>query len=99
LQQDKTIRALERRAVTNSDQEPPKQLIADLQREFGHLMTGDLLWKTLGFKSSAAFRQAKSRGVIGVRLFKIPNRRGTFATTAEVAKWLQKISAAEENQS
>jgi hypothetical protein len=96
MQRSGTIRFVEKLTVTNSDQEAMICLVTQMQGEHGHLMTGELLWRTLGFKSSAAFRQAKSRGVINIRLFKIPNRRGTFAATADVAKWLYSISSSEE---
>lgn len=54
----------------------------------GPLMTGPALWKTLGFASGAAFRKARSRGHLGLRVFSIPQRRGAYAMTRDVANWL-----------
>lgn len=56
--------------------------------EHGPLLTGDALWRSLGFISSAAFRQAKARDQVGVKLFTVPHRRGTYAYTHVVADWL-----------
>jgi hypothetical protein len=71
-------------------------LVSQLRQQHGHLLSGEALWRALGFKSAAAFRQAKARGVVGIRLFNIPNRRGTFATAREVAEWLHQVSHQEE---
>ena len=57
----------------------------------GPFLTGSALWKSLGFPSSAAFRKAKARGNVGVRVFKLPGRNGTFAFTKDVADWLHAI--------
>lgn len=79
--------------MTDCDLPELTELTEQLSRVHGHLLTGRSLWQILGFKNSAAFRQAKSRGVLGVRVFTIPNRRGSFATTREVAAWLFQISS------
>ena len=57
----------------------------------GPFPTGEALWKSLGFPSAAAFRKAKERGRLGVRVFKLPDRSGTFAFTQDVAEWLRAI--------
>ncbi|WBY18018.1 hypothetical protein PF049_14150 (plasmid) [Erythrobacteraceae bacterium WH01K] len=57
----------------------------------GPFLTGTALWKALGFPSAAAFRKAKARGGVGVRVFKLPGRSGTFAFTEDVAEWLRAI--------
>lgn len=59
-----------------------------LLRQHGPLMTGPELWKALGFGSGAAFRKARSRGNIGLPVFSIPQRRGAYALTRDVAHWL-----------
>ena len=63
-----------------------------LLERYGSLMTGNALWKTLGFQNSAAFRQAKTKERLGLRVFSIPNRRGTFAHTREVDRWLKNLT-------
>lgn len=65
-----------------------------LLAENGPLLSGKELWQTLGFRSSAAFRQAKLRGAIGVPVFSLPDRRGTYAFTADVADWLRQVGTA-----
>ena len=49
----------------------------------GPFLTGEALWKSLGFP--------KERGRLGVRVFKLPDRSGTFAFTQDVAEWLRAI--------
>ena len=57
----------------------------------GPFVTGTALWKALGFPSAAAFRKAKARGGVSVRVFKLPGRSGTFAFTLDAAVWLRAI--------
>jgi len=35
-------------------------------------------------------------GGIGIRVFEIPNRRGRFALTADVAEWLLELRGSDE---
>lgn len=65
-------------------------LRADMEQVYGPLLGGRALCKALGLASSAALRQAKRRGQIGVPLFMLPNRRGWFALTRDVADWLDR---------
>ena len=60
--------------------------------DHGPLISGPDLWRALGFKSASAFHQAHSRGLLGVRVFKIPNRRGLFAITADVSDWIERTA-------
>jgi hypothetical protein len=46
--------------------------------------------RALGYRNAAAMRQARYRGQITLTLFTLPNRRGHYALTAEVAEWLAK---------
>ena len=55
---------------------------------YGLLIGGLELSKILGFNTNAAFRKALSNDVIGVPVFQIDNRKGKFALTQDVAKWL-----------
>lgn len=64
------------------------QLERDLLLLHGPIMTGDCLRKALGYRSSAAFRQAIVRRSIPVPIFSIEKRRGKFALTKEVAQWV-----------
>ena len=63
-------------------------LVVHLNAEYGPLIGGSDLVKTLGFRSAEAMRQAVSRNKLPVRTFTIPSRRGRFAYTFDVARWL-----------
>ncbi len=66
------------------------QLELQLFDEHGPMMFGPALHQALGYRSSDAFRQAARRGTVPVYVFSIENRRGKFALTKDVAKWLAK---------
>lgn len=68
------------------------QLAAKFLSENGPIVSGKALWETLGFRSAAAFRQAKAQGRLGLPVFSIPNRRGTFAYAEDVATWIKNLS-------
>lgn len=63
----------------------------ELSESNGPLLGGAALRKALGFSSSEAFRQACFRGHIPIKVFTIPNRRGKFAFTSDVATWLAEL--------
>jgi len=58
-------------------------------REFGPLLTSSQAAKLLGYRSAEALRQARLANRLPVRMFKIDDRRGWFAATAVVARWLE----------
>jgi hypothetical protein len=66
-------------------------LTTQLTEMYGPMIGGVTLWRTLGYTSSDAFRQAYSRGLVTVPVFKIENRRGKFALARDVARWLAAI--------
>lgn len=73
----------------NSDvAELTAQIEKELYENVGPLLFGEKLYNALGFPSSAAFRQALSRKYIEVEIFSLPNRRGKFALSRDVAKFL-----------
>ena len=59
-----------------------------LSSQHGPLLGGAELVRVLGYRTSAAFRQAHKRGQISVPVFKLPDRRGYYALTHEVAEWI-----------
>ena len=59
-----------------------------LSSQHGPLLGGAELVRILGYRTSAAFRQAHKRGQISVPIFKLPDRRGYYALTHEVADWI-----------
>ncbi len=66
------------------------QIEKDLISEYGILISGDPLYKLLGFPSKAAFRQGISKKQIHVPIFRLENRRGRHALAKDIAKWLTK---------
>lgn len=63
-----------------------------LTTEFGPLIGGADLWKTMGFKSQGAFKRAQRNGLLGIKVFEIQNRKGLFALTHELAAWIDLVS-------
>lgn len=68
-----------------------ERIAKELVEANGPLIGGSALRKALGFPSAEAFRQASFRGHVPVKVFSIPNRRGKFAFTRDVATWLAKL--------
>jgi hypothetical protein len=58
-----------------------------LQDRFGMIVAGKDLVRLLGYRTSAAFRQAVHRNSLGIRTFFILGRRGRCARTSDVARW------------
>lgn len=65
-----------------------EQLYEDLLARYGPILGGADLAQAMGYRSLAAFRQARRRGQVEVALFTLPNRRGVFALGLDVARWL-----------
>lgn len=64
-------------------------LEACLMREYGGpLLSGDKLAMALGYQTPESLRQAISKKTIPVPVFPIENRRGKYALTKDVARWL-----------
>lgn len=68
-----------------------KFLIAEIKEKYGEIIGGYDLAKLLGYKSTAAFRQAISRNQIPFSTFNIENRKGKFAYTNDVICWLANL--------
>lgn len=60
----------------------------ELMRTYGPLLSGENLRLALGYPSKEAFRQALVRQTVPVPVFNIENRRGSFALTLDVARWI-----------
>ena len=56
--------------------------------ECGPLMDSAATAKALGFKSQDALRQARRDGRLPVSMFRLPGRRGWFASTQAVIEWI-----------
>ena len=74
------------------------ELRESLLRFHGPLLGGEALVEALGHRSAASLRQARRRGQITVTLFTVPNRRGWFALTQEVADWLVSVRLKSEQR-
>ena len=72
------------------------EILSDLMDLYGPLMGRDDLVKVLGYSNGKALRQARLQNRLGVRVFALPNRRGAFAFTRDVAAWLSNVSREEE---
>lgn len=58
-------------------------------REFGPLLTSSQAAKLLCYRNAEALRQARLGHKLPVPMFKISDRRGWFAATAVVARWVE----------
>lgn len=65
--------------------------LASYQEKFGPLMTGESLWRALGYPSSTAFAQARRRKRLPINVFQVENRRGHFGFTADVVAWIRSL--------
>jgi len=78
--------------IERFEKEVGEKLADELLSEHGPLISGEDLWRTMGFSNAGAFRQAKAQGRIEVPVFSLPNRRGTYAFTKHVADWLRNLA-------
>jgi len=67
------------------------ELRESLLRMHGPLLGGEALVAALGHKNAASLRQARRRKQVAITLFTVPNRRGWFALTQDVADWLANL--------
>jgi|TARA_R110002060_G_scaffold880_3_gene2112 hypothetical protein len=66
-----------------------KKIECDLLKLFGTpILTVSDLKKAMNYSSTAAIHQAVSKGTFPIPVFKMPNRRGHFALTVEVARFM-----------
>lgn len=78
--------------IERLEKETGQQIADELLACHGPLISGEDLWRALGFSNASAFRQAKAQGRIEVPVFSLPNRRGTYAFTRHVADWLKNLA-------
>lgn len=71
-------------------QQLASELSESLTAQYGPILGSTALIKALGYPSSGAFQQALARGTVPVPIFRIDNRRGSFALTRDVALWLSR---------
>jgi hypothetical protein len=82
---------LEERLPSTEELQLAQTLADQLQAAHGPLLSGNALCQALGLANLAALRQARQRGQVNVALFTLPNRRGHYALSREVAEWLARM--------
>ena len=65
-----------------------KSIEADLLKTWGPIVGGMDLARILGYRTTAAFRQARARKRLPVPVFKLDKRKGTYAFSKDLALWL-----------
>ena len=78
--------------IERFENEVGEEIANELIANHGPLISGEDLWRTMGFSNAGAFRQAKAQGRIEVPVFSLPNRRGTYAFTKHIADWLRNLA-------
>ena len=75
--------------LSEVERELATKLEADLLKLHGSpVLSGETLYKLLGYCSNEAFRQSLVRGTVPVVVFSIEGRRGKCALVSDVARWL-----------
>jgi hypothetical protein len=64
------------------------KLQQNLIRDWGYCVGSAGLRQALGYPSQAALRQAIGKGLVPVKVFQIPGRKGPFALAHDLAAWL-----------
>lgn len=59
------------------------------------LVSGEELWKGLGYRTAASFRQAAHRQTVPIHVFDLPHRRGKHAFRRDLDRWLSELVANE----
>lgn len=75
----------------SADATVPLHSACALFKEHGPLLSGEALWRALGYASADAFRQARLRGRVPVKTFKLDGRRAIYARTGDVSDWISKL--------
>ena len=73
-----------------------EEIYDKLYGEYGPLMWGEPLYKTLGYNNNAAFRQSVYRKKCPIDVFDIDGRQGRYAHTHEVSAWLATLGVKDE---
>lgn len=61
----------------------------------GELVSGEELWRALGYRTAASFRQAAHRGTVPIHVFALPHRRGKHAFRRDLDRWISELVAQE----
>lgn len=72
-------------------------LLDDLMRTYGALLSSKQLMHALGFRTEASLSRSIREGYFTVPMFKLPGRPGRFATALDVAIWIAAQRATSSN--
>ena len=70
--------------------EARETLVASWVAQHGMRLSGEALWRALGFGSRRTFDRAAREGRLPVQIYPLPIGRGRFARTEDVADWIWK---------
>jgi len=65
-----------------------------LMEAHGMILSASATARVLGFSSTDALRLARCRGRLPISMFQVDGRRGWFASTRDVARWLDQTTNA-----
>lgn len=80
---------------TSSEQ---RLLCEALKERYGAILTLAELGEVLRFPSHQAASKARRQGRLPFRTFRVPHRRGWFATAADVATYLTSLGATDRQE-
>lgn len=80
---------------TQSGQDVAARRQALLER-YGAVVGGEELRHLLGYRSKTTFFRHQAAGTLQVRMQAIRGRRGLFASTEEVADWMESLRASSQ---
>jgi hypothetical protein len=67
-----------------------KAFVAKQVARYGSRLSGEPLWRVLGFGTERSFQRAAQAKRLPVQLYPVPVGKGRYALTTEVAKFLWK---------
>lgn len=60
-----------------------------LRKEYGLLIDSAAIAQILGYRSANSLAKARSRGVVEIEMFHLPNRQGLYTSPRHLAAYLQ----------
>jgi hypothetical protein len=72
-------------------------VLRHLMEKYGPLLDRDALVAVLRFPSVGAFDRFRQRGLLQLRLVRVPNRTGVFASAHDTAKHLVRMTRQQES--
>lgn len=60
-----------------------------LRKEYGLVIDSAATARILGYRNANSLAKARSRGVVEIEMFRLPNRQGLFTSPRHLAAYLQ----------